>query len=189
MTGTKRRETPLIVVTDPNQHVLMKVLDVSAILWSIFENFGIRTHDVTYIDVKSLSFFTYIIKPSIDPLLKFRSWRLLYLELVFCKDFSQIPSLDFAFAWSPSWHGPFESHWAISHCLCAWVQTMKLMRDNDGVKLIYKKAFWINKPLRQNAKFLIWQTVCQILTFWDNRYILSSCTERVHSCKSEMIEI
>jgi len=27
MTGTKRRETPLIVVTDPNQHVLMKVLD------------------------------------------------------------------------------------------------------------------------------------------------------------------
>ena len=59
MTGTKRRETPLIVVTDPNQHVLMKVLDVSAILWSIFENFGIRTHDVTYIDVKSLSFCLY----------------------------------------------------------------------------------------------------------------------------------
>ena len=81
------------------------------------------------------------------------------------------------------------SHWAISHCQCAWVQTMELMGDNDGVKLIYKKAFWINKPLRQNAKFLIWQTRCQILTFWDNRYILSNCTERVHSCKSEMIEI
>ena len=78
---------------------------------------------------------------------------------------------------------------AISHCLCAWVQTMKLMRDNDGVKLIYKKAFWINKPLRQNAKFLIWQTRCQILTFWDNRYISSNCTERVHSSKSEIIEI
>ena len=56
MTGTKRRETPLIVVTDPNQHVLMKVLDVSTSLWFIFEHFGIRTHNVTYVDVESTCF-------------------------------------------------------------------------------------------------------------------------------------
>ena len=34
----------------------------------------------------------------------------------------------------------------------------------------------INKLLRQNAKFHLWHARCRILTFWDNRYILSIST-------------
>ena len=80
MTGTKRRETPLIVVTDPNQHVLMKVLDVSTILWFIFENFRLRRiHDVTYIDVKPSSIFANSIKPSKDPLFLYDDYCVLHL--------------------------------------------------------------------------------------------------------------
>ena len=82
MTGTKRRETPLIVVTDPNQHVLMKVLDVSTILWFIFENSGIfglrRIHDVTYIDVKPSSIFANSIKSSIDLLFLYDDYCILH---------------------------------------------------------------------------------------------------------------